>query len=372
MAFVEDRHKRKDGTRKPGYGTGLRWRVVWQDGGSRRTKSFKNRSAAEQHKTLIEHQQYSGTYVPQEKRRALIGDLLPEWEASLIRLKPSTRREVTLAVRSRIAPKWGMWQVGAVGRRDVQDWVYALHEEGLAPRTVDTVYGRLRGFYAWCVTEGHVPVSPCQNVTLPRGHNKEHLYLSPAEVRALLEHMHPHYRLLTEFLVTTGLRFGEAAELRVKDLDLGRRRANVNRAVTRGVVGVPKSYKRRSVPLTESVAAQLAERVAGLGREDLLFTTTRGSQVGVDMWRVRHFRPAVVAAGLPAGLTPHALRHTTASLLTRSGGSIKALQNMLGHANAEVTLSTYSGLYSDELDDLGGRIGELLGAPDGHPNGEHP
>ena len=357
---IEDLWVRRDKTRRPNYGKGLRWRVVYKDGSARRSKSFANKDAARAFLTSVEHKQRSGEYVPQENRKTLIGELLPAWEASLIRLKPSTRGEIATLVRSRIAPKWGARRVGEVTRREVQEWVHELHEAGLAGRTVDTVYGWFRAFYTWCVDQGSVPVSPCTRITLPRGHSREHIYLTPAQVAALIGCMDPRYRLFVEFLVTTGLRFGEAAELRVKDLDLPQRRATVNRAVTRGKVGTPKSHKRRSVPLTAGVAARLAEHVAGAGRDDLVFTTARGAQLEANNWRVRYFAPAARAANLPAGVRPHDLRHTTASLLVRSGASVKALQNMLGHADAQVTLSTYAGLYADELEDLGARMGGLL------------
>lgn len=357
---VEDLWVRKDKTRRPNYGKGLRWRVVYTDNDKRRSKSFANKDAARAFLTSIEHKQRSGEYVSQDNRRVLIGELLPAWESSLIRLKPSTRGEIATLVRSRIVPKWGRRRVGEVTRQDVQEWVHELHDTGLAGRTVDTVYGWFRAFYTWCTDQGSVSVSPCTRITLPRGNSREHVYLDPEQVAGLIGCMDPRYRLFTEFLVTTGLRFGEAAEIRVKDLNLPQRRATVNRAVTRGKVGTPKSHKRRSVPLTAGVAMRLAEQVEGKERDDLVFTTARGAQLEANNWRVRYFVPAARAAGLPVGVRPHDLRHTTASLLVRSGASVKALQNMLGHADAQVTLSTYAGLYADELEDLGTRMGGLL------------
>lgn len=362
-ATIEDLWVRKDKTRRPNYGKGLRWRVLWEEDktGKRRSKSFANKDAARSFLTSMDHKLRSGEYVPTENRKVVIGELLPQWEAGLIRLKPSTRGEIANIVRSRVEPRWGRVRVGDVRRQDVQGWVHELHEAGLAGRTVDTVYGWFRAFYTWATDEGYVTVSPCTRITLPRGHSREHIYLDPPQVAALIGHMDPRYRLFTEFLVTTGLRFGEAAELRVKDLDLPQRRATVNRAVTRGKVGTPKSHKRRSVPLTGGVANQLSELIVGRGRDDLVFTTARGSQLESNNWRVRYFTSAVKAAGLPDGLRPHDLRHTTASLLVRSGASVKALQTMMGHADAKITLQTYAGLYADELEDLGTRMGGLLG-----------
>lgn len=358
MAHVEDLHKRKDGSKKPAYGRGMRWRVVWDDGGKRRTRSFRNKTAADQFKTSVDHRQHSGEYIPTSNQRAFIADLLPVWEASLIRLKASTRGEVAIAVRSAITPHWGHRQVGSVTRQEVQAWISTMHTGGKSARTVETLYGRMRTFYSWAVTEGYVPVSPCQNIVLPRGGSREHIYLTPKQVRALIDAMPEQHRLLAEFLVTTGVRFGEAAELRGKDLDLPRRRANINRAVTRGTVDTPKTHRRRSVPLTESVSAQLGER--DIGREDLVFTSARGGQLQVNNFKSRVFDQAVARAGLPEGLRVHDCRHTAASLAVASGANVKAVQRMLGHASAALTLDTYSGLFSEDLDDVAARMSKLL------------
>jgi len=67
--------------------------------------------------------------------------------------------------------------------------------------------------------------------------------------------------------------------------------------------------------------------------------------------------PAAVKAGLD-GLTPHELRHTAASLAISSGANVKAVQRMLGHASAAMTLDVYAGLFDDDLDGLADRMDE--------------
>jgi integrase len=64
---------------------------------------------------------------------------------------------------------------------------------------------------------------------------------------------------------------------------------------------------------------------------------------------------AAAATGVP-GLTPHELRHTAASLAISAGANVKAVQRMLGHASAEVTLNVYSDLFDDDLDDVATRL----------------
>ena len=72
-------------------------------------------------------------------------------------------------------------------------------------------------------------------------------------------------------------------------------------------------------------------------------------------WRRRVFDPALRAAGL-GELTPHELRHTAASLSLAAGANVKAVQRMLGHASAAMTLDVYSGLFDDDLDAVADRL----------------
>ncbi len=63
-------------------------------------------------------------------------------------------------------------------------------------------------------------------------------------------------------------------------------------------------------------------------------------------------------AGLPP-MTIHDLRHTAASLAVSTGANVKAVQRMLGHASAAMTLDTYSDLFDDDLDAIAGRLNEV-------------
>jgi integrase len=152
----------------------------------------------------------------------------------------------------------------------------------------------------------------------------------------------------------TGLRWGEAIGLRVRDIDLGRRRINISvNAVEVGtaiVVGTPKTYKRRSVAFPSFLGDALKSQVANKGADDLVFPGATGDHLrratrGARSW----FKTALVTAGLES-MTLHDLRHTAASLAISSGANVKAVQRMLGHASAAMTLDVYANLFDDDLD----------------------
>ena len=161
-----------------------------------------------------------------------------------------------------------------------------------------------------------------------------------------------------------GLRWGEVAALRVKRVDLLRRRLTVAESVTevsgRLTWGTPKSHQARQVPIPRSLVTLLAEVIAVKSPDDLVFTTWRGKPLRNLNFRRDVFDPAARDAGLE-GLTPHELRHTAASLAVSAGANVKAVQHMLGHASAAMTLDVYSGLFGDDLDGVAERIDSLPG-----------
>ena len=86
-----------------------------------------------------------------------------------------------------------------------------------------------------------------------------------------------------------------------------------------------------------------------------IFSTPSGSPLRASSWRRRALDPALEVSGLPR-LSPHALRHTAASLAVSSGANVKAVQRMLGHASAAMTLDVYADLFLDDLDDVARRL----------------
>lgn len=169
------------------------------------------------------------------------------------------------------------------------------------------------------------------------------------------------YRALVLLLGYTGLRWGEARALRVKHVDPLRRRIDVSDNIPDGYgeadTVAPKSHRCRTVPLPALVAEELAELMRGRERSDLLFANGAGRLIDNSGFRRNVFDRAVRVLGL-SPLTPHNLRDTAASLAVSSDANVKAVQRMLGHASAAMTLDVYSGLFADDLDDVALRLNE--------------
>jgi integrase len=208
------------------------------------------------------------------------------------------------------------------------------------------------------VRDRRLVANPADAVDLPRPRQRERRYLTHSQLAALAE-ASADYRLLVLVLGYCGLRFGEATALRVRHVDLLRRRVEIaeSAAEVRGriVYGTPKTHQRRSVPLPRFLVDDLAVALAGKGFDDLVFASPDGVALRNNNFRRRCFDAAAADAGLD-GLVPHELRHTAASLAIAAGASVKAVQRMLGHASATMTLDLYGHLFDDELDAVAERV----------------
>jgi integrase len=162
---------------------------------------------------------------------------------------------------------------------------------------------------------------------------------------------------LVAMLAYTGLRWGELAALRVRSVDLANRRLHIVESVSEigGTLawGTPKRGESRNVTFPAFLEAPLAQRAAGKRGGDLLFTSGQGLPLRNNNIRHRVFDPTLAALreqqpAFPI-VTLHDLRHTAASLAVSAGANVKAVQRMLGHASAAMTLDVYADLFDEDL-----------------------
>ncbi|WP_241992291.1 site-specific integrase [Cryobacterium lyxosi] len=161
------------------------------------------------------------------------------------------------------------------------------------------------------------------------------------------------------------LRWGEMTAPRVKDLDFARRRVNVNQnAVGVGgafVLGTSKSHQSRSVPSPGFLSTPLKELCVGKAASSLVFGTGIAFVRPPDSrrrWWMAALKKCQIADPNFPSITRHDLRHTAASLAISAGANVKAVQRMLGHSSAAMTLDTYADLFDDDLDRVGNALDE--------------
>ena len=332
------------------------------DNRSTRQRGFTTIKAAEKWALENATRLATGTHIPASAQRKLAGPFVETYINRTATIRPTTAASRTSTARTWVLPTWANRPVGRIDQEGVKAWVEELHQQGVSAATIEKAVGVLRGSLALAVSSKALASNPVVGIELPKQVRRDNAYLTAEQVAHLVSHA-GRQALLVSFLAYTGLRFGEAAALRVRDLDLHAGRVRVRASVTevngKLVEGPPKNGKARSVPLAHFLRAPLASSIQGRSSDGLVFRAARGGPLRANTWRSRDFAAAVQAAqeAAPSGkpfpnLAPHDLRHTAASLAVQAGANVKVLQRMLGHAKASMTLDVYADLFDSDLDDV--------------------
>src|SRR3954452_7820474 len=221
----------------------------------------------------------TGTYVDPKAGNCALGEYAQTWLSRQVQLKPSTRSRYTAIVGKHIVPAFGSVPLAKLERSAVAAWVLDLVDGGLAAPTVRHAHRILHMILTTAVDDGRLVRNPASRVKLPRDRRREKRFLSHAEVAALADAAGPD-RLIILVLAYCGLRFGELAALRVRNVDPLRRRLQIEESVTEvdGVMvfGTPKSHQCRSVPVSRSLIDALAEACVGKASTNLVSTAPPG------------------------------------------------------------------------------------------------
>jgi integrase len=270
-------------------------------------------------------------------------------------LKPSSYRPLESAWRIHVQPTWGQKQIGTIRHSEVQKWVSQLSETH-GPTVVIRAHNILSAILDVAVRDRLISTNDAKGVGLPKKSVKRKAYLSFEQVE-LLASKSASYGPLVLTMAYTGLRWGEVTALRVQDYDPAKRRLTVNENAVdvSGTihVGKPKSHKSRSVPIAGFLVRLLNEATSGKQPLDLIFGDGRNyvrQSTSGRGWFAKAVRLSQKDDETFPRVTPHDLRHTAASLAVSAGANVKAVQRMLGHASAAMTLDTYADLFDDDLD----------------------
>jgi integrase len=338
-----------------------RFLVRYRDpSGKQKARTFASEKAAVDYEAEVRTDMRRGAYLDPQAGQMKVAPWSEKWIAAQGHLKPSTRTRYRGLLKVQILPKWGGCSLQDVDFLEVQGWVSDMTSSGLSGSTVRQAHRVFSLLLETAVRSKRLSSNPAIGVKLPRAGKPEKTFLTHEQVTALADAA-GESRTVILVLSYCGLRWGEMAALRVGRVDTMRRRFDIAESVTedvgRLVWGDPKNHQRRSVPIPKFLVDELDALKAGKGPKDLLFTGDRGGVLRNGNFRRDVFDHAAREADLD-GLTPHELRHTAASLAVSAGANVKAVQRMLGHASAAMTLDVYAGLFDDDLDGLADRMDE--------------
>ena len=232
-------------------------------------------------------------------------------------------------------------------RANVTDWkrvdsqhvrVFAArsHAGGLGPRSVQRRLSAVRGFFGYLVREGAAASNPAVDIRAPKAARRLPGTLDVDQINQLLEApkgdaLAVRDRAIMELFYSSGLRLAELVGLSLTDVDLADRTVRV----------LGKGAKTRILPVgrkaCEAIRAWLRERAGVAGVEETALFIGRGGarlkpraiQLRIAQWARR--------SGLPSRVYPHLFRHSFATHLLESSKDLRAVQELLGHADISTT-----------------------------------
>lgn len=279
------------------------------------------------------------------KRAAPTGMTLTEWLTRhidhLTGIEQKSIDDYRRYVRRDIAPTIGRIPLEALTEDDIGKWVQHLELTGNSPKTIKNKHGFLSGALSKAVPR-FIAANPAAGRRLPRGDgdDDEIRMLTVDEFDRLLEATTDYWKPLMEFLVKSGMRWGEVSALKPGDVDRTHGTVKVRRAwkySSRGYeIGPPKTKRsRRTVAVPKVMLDKLDYS------QEWLFVNRDGGPVRYQGFRRRVFDKAVERAQLDPAPTPHDLRHTCASWMLNGGVPITVVSRHLGHESIKVTVDIY-------------------------------
>jgi integrase/recombinase XerC len=232
----------------------------------------------------------------------------------------------------------------------------ALTAHQYSKTTLARKQAALRAFFRWAKRQAYTDSDPARGLISPRLDKKLPKFLRSEEIEALMNvpDSSPaglRDRALLEILYGSGIRAGEAEKLNLEDVDLAESEIRIRRG---------KGGKERKA-LIGKPASKAIERYLQSGRPDLAKKARIGSSSALllnkfgerlsDRGIRRTFDKYVDAAGARLKVTPHTLRHSFATHLLQNGADLRAVQELLGHANL-VTTQIYTHVTAERLKEV--------------------
>jgi len=222
----------------------------------------------------------------------------------------------------------------------VEHFLAYLYDKGLARNSQARMLSGVRSFCKFLRIEGIMDTDPIELIEGPRPERKLPDVLTVSEVESIISSVDMSRRegvrnkAMLEVLYSCGLRVSELTDLRMSRVDL-----------IDGVVRVVgKGNKERIIPIgrqaCDSIDDYLSHYRAGIiplpGHEDILFIGRQGRKMTRQM-AFTMLKRSVIAAGIRKNVSPHTFRHSFATHLIEAGADLRAVQEMLGHAQITTT-----------------------------------
>jgi integrase len=324
------------------------WRARYRDdAGKEHARHFPRRVDAQRWLNQVTASVVTGSYVDPKAGQITFAAYFEQWSARQVWVS-GTVLAMKLAARS---VTFSDTPLRSIRRSHIEAWVKSMNAAELAPGTVATRFNNVRAVFRAAHRDRIIGTDPTDGITLPRKRRAEAAMTipSPEDIGRIMGAAEVRFRPFIGLCAFAGLRLGEAAAVKVDDIDFLRRTLTVSRQVQRASkdqveIRAPKYGSERVVFLPEDLVNLLAAHVEGGVRpEGWLFVGVNDgppNQNTVGYW----WRKTLRDVGLK-DIKLHDLRHFYASGLIAQGCDVVTVQRALGHATATTTLNTYSHLW---------------------------
>lgn len=334
-----------------------RWAVLYRDDGKQRSRTFPTRKGADHFRRLVDllgpvaalHQ----LALPDTSNVPTVSTYVDGYVNAKSGITEGTRSDYR-SYATRDLGDLGALPVDQVTREAVERWVNGLAQR-LSGKSIRNRHALLSAAMSRAVSDGLIPENPSHGIRLPRTIKREMTFLTHGEFARLLDHVPAYWHPLVVTLAGTGMRWGEATALAVRDADLD---DNVPSLRVRQAwkhtdghtpeLGPPKTRKgARTISLPPQVVTTIRPLLQGRKPDEFVFTNHQGRRVHQSTFLVHVWQPAIKAAKL--GKTPrvHDLRHSHAAWLIAAGVPLPVIQARLGHESIQTTVDVYGHLATD-------------------------
>lgn len=329
----------------------------------RREKGKTTKAEAE----LAEKKDRLRKYTEKPTQKFTVNELGKVWITQQHHLAESSLAPLANAWELRVQPYWGDRDITEITRLEVRDWVGGLKNsitgEELSQKTKINSLSVLKRIIDDGIASGANIENPCVGIKIKKDSKKPIRFLTKEQLIKFADTVtNPDRRLMVYVLGLCGLRWGEAVALRGRHLDLKRNRIRVETSYTEKnkQEKPPKNNKIRTVPVPKPLMKELARLAEKRGMDNLLWPNRKGTYLSNPSSNSNNwFASARKRSGVPY-VSPHDLRHTTATIAISNGANVKVVQEMLGHSSAAMTLDIYAGFFPDDLDQISEKMGEGL------------
>ena len=337
-----------------------KWQVRYIDPtGRERSRTFPRKVDAEKYLIHVEAQKQRSEWINPELSSTLFEDWAEGWLANRTHLKPKTFSGYESLLRVHILPQFGASRLDRIDSLSIEEWIAELKASGLSASRIRQAHNVLSQILKTAVRARYLPANSAEGIDLPRKPRREQLFLNPSEVDRLAGAVDERYRALVYVFAYGGLRWGEAAALRRRRVDVLRGKLEVAESLAEvgGDLhfGPTKNYRNRVVTLPKFLREMLNHQLVTYTApepEALVFTASNGSPMRNSNFSSNVWKPAVQAAGLPEDLRVHDLRHTAVAILISQGVHPEAIKRFLGHSSIMVTMDIYGHLFPSEQEAL--------------------